>query len=98
MLRAGLPELSDHFNIVWNFHPTDPKRWITAHHTARKIEGRLNATVSEISACFGNAGMAFAHAEVLGPFVSPGTGTNIAKHDQSSFCRDTRSTRLTPEL
>jgi hypothetical protein len=61
-----------------------PKSWITTCHTACKIEDRLNATVSEMSVCFGNAGMAFAHAEVLAPLVSLDR-TNIAKNDQSSF-------------
>jgi hypothetical protein len=46
-----------------------PKSWTMTHHTACKIEGGLNAAVSEILVCFGNAGTAFAHAEVLGPLV-----------------------------
>lgn len=64
MLRAA-PWLLDNLHHLELHY--DPKSWITAHHTARKIEGRLNATVSEISVCFGNAGMAFAHVEVLEP-------------------------------
>jgi hypothetical protein len=83
MLRASLP---GSWIALTSFGTScyRPKSWITTHHTACKIEGRLNVAVSEILVCFGNAGTAFAHAEVLGPLVSL-DWTNTAKNDQSAF-------------